>query len=84
MSAAISSRLRPSDSSYVVGAVSLPHPAPSSSSFASIQSVEALSLPPQVTAGIPAGTRSRASTVSALTQETVTIRVGSASMTVSP
>src|SRR5699024_11316683 len=54
------------------------------SSLASIQSVEPFSLPPQVTMGIPAGTRPRARTVSALTQETVAMLVGFFSSTVSP
>src|SRR5699024_4496929 len=54
------------------------------SSLAAIQSGEPFSLPPQVTMGIPAGTRPRARTVSALTQETVAMLVGFFSSTVSP
>src|SRR5699024_108754 len=42
------------------------------------------SLPPQVTVGMPTGTRPRARTVSALTHETVAILVGFSSSTVSP
>src|SRR5688500_19166810 len=83
VSLAISVKLMPSASEYWAGALSEPKPAPRSSSAASFQGVEPLSLPPHSFLGTPTGTTPRAMATSSLTQDTVTTRFGCSLMVVS-
>lgn len=62
----------------------MPSAASACCSAVSFQGVEPAALPPRSSFGMPTGTTPSASATSALTQETVAIRVGAAATVVSP